>query len=730
MTSTRSSREQRRNGAFRRVFFWQLKANRVLAAFYTFFLLISVPLMHLISCFTSAEYYLDPSNYDAYDTAESMMATFQTQTMNDLVMKVTICLIPLSMIFLICYGVSAFGFMHNRRSVDLFHAMPIRRTPMLMGTFMAGLFYLYLPIILSLGLCYSIDVYYGLPQLELLLFTGEILLVTLLMLTAVYTSCLFFCTVSGTLLDAVISIGAMNLGWPLLVFCVYQTMALMLPGFIYGPIVPVLTAFSPFFAAFVPLGDTMLGSFAYYSGIGQTGSPFFGISPLFLLWWSCITVLFLIGSVLYYKRRRSECAEDHFSYPVIRGVLRFLVSAGSGLGMGLLLGGLLDSNIIFLIGIVAGSAIAHVVSQAIWTHSFRRFWMTIPAYLFMLCCVGGFLYGLYADVTGFVHRLPDVSQVESLTFTPTDVIDGTKGSYLAYTASIEAVTEDYDYLGMISPEFTEDADIQLGIDYQSAILNHISGPYLPFENKQGRFRTELNYQLDNGFLYRREYYIDLDEVETADIIAAESAMVNNETYQSFSLFPTLSEKDISYITVYLDSDSSQYNASNDPETFTEADRKLIWETFLEELNSPDFKMDVTYVYDEPDTEVWEDMSTEETYAPTMPYCPDPIPKDRLEAESYFTSVGYRINFNTKRFEDLPRSYQDRLMKAISDTGYDYENAKPIYANGLDTLEVPECCPKTRQLIFELTQKDGEVYHYGEDEYEEEEEVPDELPFAF
>ena len=49
-----------------------------------------------------------------------------TSSLNQLFYMV---LIPLSLVFLVAFSVTAFGYMHRRRSVDLFHALPIRPPP-------------------------------------------------------------------------------------------------------------------------------------------------------------------------------------------------------------------------------------------------------------------------------------------------------------------------------------------------------------------------------------------------------------------------------------------------------------------------------------------------------------------------------------------------------------------------------------------------------------------------
>ncbi len=378
MTSTRSSREERQHNPFRRVFFWQLRANRIGALCFTLCLLIALPAMQLMTAYFGGEFGLPLPAAVESSASASALDSLSAQMAKTLHFQLLCCLLPLSIAFILFYCISAFGFMHRRGSVDLFHSLPVRRTPLLMGSFVAGLVYLYVPIILSLALCQCIGLYYGLSAPYNTTWVLESFLLCLLMLTAIYTSSLFFCVVSGALADAAISILALNLGWPLLCVCVYQIICRTLPEAANSFSLTLATAFAPYLAAFVPLIDS---NYLFDPAIST-----------FILWWAALIVVFLLGSIFFYRRRKSECAESHLAFPVIRGVLRLLISAASGLALGLVLGRLLNSNLLFLTGVVAGSAIAHTVSQLIWTRSFRRFWTTIPAYVLTLCCLFAFLF--------------------------------------------------------------------------------------------------------------------------------------------------------------------------------------------------------------------------------------------------------------------------------------------------------------------------------------------------
>lgn len=735
MISTRSSREERKNSEFRRVFFWQLKNARLGMAFYTAILFISVPVMLMVSAYSQADNFLNQKYWTETDTLETMMTSFAQSMVAQLNSHLVLILLPIVLCFVVGWCINAFGYMHGRRSVDLFHALPVRRTPLLLGSYVAGLVFLYLPMALCLALCHAIGLYYNLPAPYSAAFIWQSFLILILMVTAVYTSSMFFCICSGTLLDTAISILALNLGWPLLVSCVWNVLSNSLPGYNDRINADLATAFSPYLAAFVPMGrslpqfffDTVLEE--PYSSVTGT----YNINPFFVLWWVALTALFLFGSLLYYTRRKSECAEDHFSFPVIRGILRFLVSAAAGLGFGLILGSILDSNTAFFIGIVTGTFAAHLVSQLVWTHTLRKFWKTLPAYVLLLCCTAGFIYLVSQGGLGFVTRLPAPEDVESVdSFTPTEVVDNSVESFFKDSAYIELIGKDDEYFQTLTPVFTESSDIQRVIDYHKSLTQVYHGPYLPFEKDRTYYTTSFSYHLKNGQTMTRSYSLNLSE-NTTDITKAEAEIIKLDAYTNYTLFYLQKPKHISGLDVYLGRDGAEYNASAyGSSELTDEQKETLWNTLLEELSSPDFSIPVTYV-DPSELEVAPDSSSLLTEINDMmpateaepaydddpvllrkPSLPDEVPETRAEAEAYFgddtTNFSYYLSLDSISFAELPQEMQESIRSEVDDPDVEI---KYVQSNGY--VNIPECCTKTRDLIYEYTRENGSFYSYDEED---------------
>lgn len=728
MISTRSSREERKNSEFRRIFFWQLKNARLGMAFYTASLLIFVPGLLMVEAFSQSDYYLNQKYWAETDTLETMLGSFARYMTNELNCRLVFLLLPIVLCFVIGWCINAFGFMHGRRSVDLFHALPIRRTPLLLGSYAAGLVFLYIPMAVCFALCHAIGLYYHLGAPYNAAFIWQGFLISVLMVTAVYTSSMFFCVCSGTLLDAAISILALNLGWPMLVCCIWSILRLSLPGYSYAINASLATAFAPYLATFVPMGSSFIRSVfnIVLGGAYNDAAGAYNITPFFVLWWVALTVLFLLGALLYYTRRKSECAEDHFSFPVIRGILRFLVSAAGGLGFGLLLGSILDSNSAFIFGIITGAFATHLVSHLVWTHTLRKFWKTLPAYALLLCCTASFIFLVSQGGLGFATRLPAVADVESVdSFTPTDVVDDSVESFFKDSAYIDLIlkekesiyaAETEEYLSSLTPVFTQSSDIQCVIDYHEALTKLYHGPYLPFGKDDTYYLTSFTYHLKNGQTMNRLYSLNLSE-NTTDVTEAEAKVIKLDAYTKLNLFHYQSAKHIHAFDVYLSYGNAEYDATAyADDNLTDEQRETLWNTLLEELNSPDFHLPVTYVdISEEDDVAAADASmlAEADDAPAVSLTvPDEVPETRAEAEAIFgedANFSYNLTLSPVLFSELPQEMQDFIRSQLEDPDMDID-----YAQGNCYFNIPECCTKTRDLMYEYSRENGSFYSYEED----------------
>lgn len=698
MTSTRYSHKQRSSGEFRHMLGWELKHNRIFTLFYAFFLIGSMAGGTLLSILGNLEYYTNMSNWEGCTVAEvtEYFARTVAQTYNAIL---TISVLPISIFFIFIYCHNIFGYMHSRRSVDLYHAIPVRRIPLLMGGYVSGLVSLILPLAVSTALTHVVCAAYHLPYpLTPALFWQGFGLMAL-MLTACFTFTTFFMVTSGTLVDAYVSLVSTALGWPLLCWMADTAMSLFLPGYVSSMTNGFITLLCPYAAAILAFRNVEF----YDSSV----LPFSGVSLVFILWWVVFTLFLLGATIVYYVRRKSEYAENNFSFPLIRNLTRFLISASSGLAIAYILSQTFEGNVIYLVGVVLGSLVAHVVLQVVWARGFRKFWKAIPTYALTLAVLGGFLFLLYEGGLGYVQRVPDPADVTMVEFSaPYNTRDGSMESYLAQYSGTYLLNQQDDYVGSISPYFTDTEDIAAICNLHQQIVSKYAGPCLPYRGEESGIYDSFSvtYTLKNGGTLTRYYTLRVTEEETG-LIDAIAQLQKLDTYKLYEPFYYVDSPSINSVQMWSYTEESEYSANN--YELSEEEQEQVWTTFVEELTSKDF----TYPTDWSEADYSNDIDIYDAYYEDDVYTPQTS-----------SDVSYQIEASEIEYDDLPENVQKLIETYLQDhpnAWWSDEYSSPTDPKlpakvGSTSYTVPECCTKTRALIDQLTEPYGETYNYNEE----------------
>ena len=715
MTSTRSSREERKNSSFRRVFRWSMGYNRIVTIFYTLFLLGMLPVAVLLSIIYNLDYYADLSTWEGY-TPQQVATQFGEAIRQAFNVQLTSMVIPLAVLFLVVWCARNFGYMQGRRSVDLFHSIPVRRAPLFMGSYLAGLVSALLPLAVSVALTELLCALYhvGGVMANPLLYWQAFAVIALSLISSL-TMTAFFMVVSGNPLNWFLMTAATALGWPVTVFLCDQTMNLFLPGYVSVLPATLYTLLCPYFASYAIIPNAfqylLLNTPETYGE--ETTQALYSIPLEYVLWWVVFGLVLLGLTVFYYQRRKSECAENSFSFPAARGAVRSLMTIGGALGLGIVVGALLNSNLAYFIGLILGAIVAHTVYQVVITRGFRRFWLTVPAFLVTCILLGGGLYTLYTGGAGYVLRVPDSESVAKAEFTlPGIAGDESKESYLAVSSfySLGLLNRQGEWESSISPWFGEPEDLNALCTLHSAALSHYPGPYLPFEKEDNGISSDslgVTYTMKDGSTLKR-LYSDLpfyrDDKPLLDALAA---VQKTDTIQSYLSFYSTTPKRLTSITVYEDDGHTCYSADNSQ--LTDEEKENVWNTFVEELNSAAFSNPSLLLTREESLERQQQAREDGSMEDWEDYQYDVTSSER----SYTIYVGR-----------IPASELSSSTAALLQGDFSFAVA------GVDgsCYTVPKCCTKTRALIDELTEPYGDYTYYDADEDEDPEEdqsAPDE-----
>ncbi|MCY1713470.1 hypothetical protein [Caproiciproducens galactitolivorans] len=420
---------------------------------------------------------------------------FTVDTLNsaytDGVSLMLIFVMMLLLIFTVVIAVMLFCYLHRKRSVDLFHSLPIRRTPMLLGRYFAGLTALFAPILLNfiivsiIGLSYRIDMQYSFS------FVGGKMLWCMLMIAAALTFSVFMAVCTGTSFDMVISILGVNAAYPLLIYVSSVFASHLLPGLKIAltPKTTVLTAFSPFAAGFLPL----------FYPFGRNGDLTGGVSAGFLIWWILCTLILLGASIFLCRRRKSECAESNFAFPIPKIIIRFMVTAVSGIGFGVLLLMATGMPVSFFIGVISGSLAAHIVVEAVYSRGFQQMrksfaWYGVFAASFLL------FYGVLATgFFGYDTRVPNAAEVEKIEVTAPN----SRAENQFYSAN---ENEHFRKIGELSPSIKDKENIGKVLNIHRTFTEDNRKTFFPYALKGREYENfVLTYHLKNGGVVKRSY---------------------------------------------------------------------------------------------------------------------------------------------------------------------------------------------------------------------------------
>lgn len=694
MTLTESSRKGTALAQFRQIYRWQMKRNRLVSLLCLGLTLLCFTVVHLCeSARNYHDYFNSPDNWWENVTQEYLAKQFSNAVAYNLRSEIATILIPLLLVFLIASTIQTFQYMHKRRSVDLFHALPVRRTPLLLGNMAAIGTVLAVITILNLVVCGVVDMALGATGEYSVCWLLGLMGYMLLLLAASLCGTVFLLVSCGTVSGAVIAGILLTVGWPLLVICGASIIQDSLPGCQLVASGSVLTALTPYLALFVPysnggevlLSVALMGDQTYESGSALSNGA---MTVWLILWWVLVTAVLLAGCILVYRKRKSEAAENNFSYPGLRIIIRFIISGAVGLGCALFFGNLSGSNVVFYLTAVLASGLTHVITQVVWVREVRELPRSLLYYAALAVAMAVFFVGLATGGLGYVNRIPAEGDVDYIRVDlPGYHFDDSKETYLySRTRSLTVDTvlpEDEDVMYKddvtsfsVEPKLQKAKSIQTVQALHQTILSQYQAPYLPVR-EEGDYHCLLTYTLKNGEELERNYILpgrdqDLGDLNdyttephsTPELLRAMADVVHLDEIQAFTMLDFYTPQRVENVRVELEDEKGDASLHGEPvKELTAKQKKQVWNTFLRELNSDRFR--------------WTYPETASTIGQTNYY---------IDVDADWAGTDWPEKLKT-------------LIQNCSDAGvFDPGKQSKLSVTDIYYFSVPKSCTKTRALI--------------------------------
>ncbi len=474
MTSKTSS--GKRFTHFWGVFRWALGQNRGLIVLYAVLCVIGLPLIFLIAMLSTPWIWYSPSNllYQVDENRRFLFGLFAA------------IVAPLTVLFSLISAGHGFRYLHHKNSMDLFHSLPVRRETLYLGRFAAGVAQIFLALFSVMAALSALILLFLHPANQVLIgeMWGHTLTLCLFVLT-IYALAVFLAVCSGTTFNMILSTLLLNLLYPASFYLFSLYASSILPG------LPTSALFSPWsVTAFSPIG-------------GLIAALAWGMDLWSILWWVFLFLLFFVGGLLLYRRRKSETAEEPFSYRIPMLVLRFLASLCGGILLSyffLLI--VPNSHLLFLLGLILGALVVHLILEALYTKGFHSLLKSLPylaasiAVLLVSYAVLGF------DLFGYSRYVPRAEEVESVSIsdynTPFYMISGAN---ILFDDELRPFPE-------LKPILKEESSIDAFCSAHRSMNGYRqmqAFPYLPEPGDLFYSSNAIRYQMKDGSVIMREY---------------------------------------------------------------------------------------------------------------------------------------------------------------------------------------------------------------------------------
>jgi len=370
------------------------------------------------------------------------------------------------------------GYMNRKKDLDVYHALPIKQTDLLITHMTAAWILMVIPFTLSwfVGGAIALDASYTFMNLL------EVWASSLMISSALLSLVFFTMTQTGTSLDGFL----------------YSALLTVLPIITYGATLAfrsiVFLGFNSEYSMRVigllfPIWSIFENAFA-------SNGRYFDSALLNGVYWLVMALILDGVSISFYRRRKHELAESPFTsgyfFPIIAS---FFVSVVIFILYSIFYSesGLTEQSFYAPINFLfpfTFAGIVYLVMDVISQRSFKNLFKAMLRYLIIAAVTFSLLLmGLFSKGFGTITKIPSMSEIESVTL---EVMDY---SGLIFPPNSALYSQTYDE-SIDEFNLTDEASIQIALDLHQVILDEFSW---------------VNYSVQNRYLYDVPALTDLIE---------------------------------------------------------------------------------------------------------------------------------------------------------------------------------------------------------------------------
>lgn len=293
-----------------------------------------------------------------------------------------------------------FKYLYKRDECDLYHALPLRRSPMFFGKLLGAMVCIWIPMIIagiaaqaqSLSLLQVDGPYKAYFGVFNLLYIMEICLRFMLISLAAYGLCNVCTLLADSLVSAIVYMAVFFSAGPLIVLFGWQLMESAIPGLAVIPGISVKAGcalFSPIAMAIRALRDNQAMGFGYEILFYMNWQ-----SLLYMVWILLFGLIMVFAGVKMFAKKRTELSRG--DYAKSKALVALLGAAMAGMVVGIGLSYNSYSTPMFFAGVMLASLLAYVAIQLIFFRSLREWKKRLLPYL-----IFPVLFVAFTSITSF-----------------------------------------------------------------------------------------------------------------------------------------------------------------------------------------------------------------------------------------------------------------------------------------------------------------------------------------
>lgn len=523
---------------------WTFKRQKVSAVVFFLFLTCISPLF----VYFQKQNLLSPRDGGySYEANMKILSNGVAQNMN--------VVLVFTLMFTLFAAVMATGYLHRKRTMDTFGALPMSRRTMFLSQYLSGFAIVVIPLTLVTLINAAI-----IANAEILpaLFYQYGLIVA--MAFTAYSATVFLGICCGTKADTVVSAIALNGAFPIFVLLVALISMTIITGatksaelFFLMPIKVLMCILAPYAFSvvalvqglFMPVGEEisgLAGSYTRVTGLSgvTTAEEIFPQILMIVL----VGIAYVLLSVFFIKRRKTEAAQSTFAFQIPNYIIRFIVTATIGLAGGLValtlsVDGLFSAATftvyaVFALGAVIGVLIAHTIITLIYNRGFGGYIKSLVHAGVVVVAIGVFGSIAVTGCFGYVTAVPETNTIAKIELSSHSIRGGQQTAL-----------------------FDSDSSKEMIVDIHEAIVDNIEFPLNPL--KQSRIVTSkdttnerisflnIKYVLTNGKEVYRYYDNNILSNEAVDEKLA--ALMKTAEYKKQTAVFLNEAKDINVVSV-------------------------------------------------------------------------------------------------------------------------------------------------------------------------------------